>query len=46
MVKRLLALGLLLAAASCANLEPATPGQLPRGFSQPGSPFPYNSTGW
>jgi hypothetical protein len=35
---------LLLVLAGCAGME--NPAQLPRGFSQPGSPFPYNSTGW
>jgi hypothetical protein len=35
---------LLLFLAACAGID--NPQQLPRGFSQPGSPFPYNSTGW
>jgi len=43
-MKRLAALIVLLALASCAGME--TPEQLPRGFPQPGSPFPYNGTGW
>ena len=30
--------------SACAGME--NPEQLPRGFSQPGSPYPYNSTGW
>jgi len=29
---------------ACAGME--NPQTLPRGFTQPGSPFPYNSTGW
>ena len=33
----------LLAACAVPKKNPET---LPRGFSQPGSPFPYNSTGW
>jgi hypothetical protein len=39
---------LLLALAGCANMEVGVQqqGTLPRGFSQPGSPFPYNSPGW
>ena len=39
---------LLLALAGCANMEVGVQqqGTLPRGFSQPGSPFPYNSSGW
>jgi hypothetical protein len=39
---------LLLAIAGCANMEVGVQqqGTLPRGFSQPGSPFPYNSSGW
>jgi hypothetical protein len=42
-MKALIAIALLLLAA-CAGME--TPQQLPRGFSQPGSPFPYNAPGW
>jgi len=41
---RLIGLVVLLSLAACAGME--NPDQLPRGFSQPGSPFPYNSTGW
>ena len=44
LVKWLAVLLLLNQAACTAN--PTTPEQLPRGFSQPGSPFPYNSPGW
>ena len=36
---------LLLGLASCAE-NAIKPDQLPRGFPQPGSPFPYNSPGW
>jgi hypothetical protein len=42
---RLIAAILLLGLASCAE-NAIKPDQLPRGFPQPGSPFPYNSTGW
>ena len=39
---------LLLVLAGCANMEVGVQqqGTLPRGFSQPGSPFPYNASGW
>jgi hypothetical protein len=44
---RRVALILLLAATGCAALgPPPTPEQMPRGFSRPGSPYPYNSPGW
>ena len=36
---------LLLLVAAC-NGQPVAPDQLPRGFPQPGSPYPYNSPGW
>jgi hypothetical protein len=35
---------LLVLLTACAGME--NPEQLPRGFSQPGSPYPYNSPGW
>ena len=35
---------LLLFLAACGT--PPQQGPLPRGFSQPGSPFPYHRTGW
>jgi len=38
---------LLLALAGCADMQVGVQSQpAPRGFSQPGSPFPYNSPGW
>jgi len=44
---RTVALVLLVLAAGCAGLKkPTPPEQTPRGFPQPGSPFPYNSPGW
>jgi len=42
---RLTAALLLLGLAACET-NPVAPDQLPRGFPQPGSPFPYNSPGW
>ena len=47
-MKRLLPAILLLALAGCANFEVGiqTQGTLPRGFSQQGSPYPYNAPGW
>jgi hypothetical protein len=44
---RAAALVLALLLAGCAELKAGTPPeQMPRGFSQPGSPYPYNSPGW
>jgi hypothetical protein len=43
-MKTLLVAILLFVLAACAGME--NPEQLPRGFTQPGSPFPFNSTGW
>jgi hypothetical protein len=43
--QRLLVVILLVGLASCAQ-SAVTPDQVPRGFPQPGSPFPYNSPGW
>jgi hypothetical protein len=43
-MRRFIAAGVLVLLAACETLPQA--GPMPRGFSQPGSPFPYNSTGW
>ena len=43
---RLLLSILLLVLSGCAGMDSQSPQSLPRGFPQPGSPFPYNSTGW
>lgn len=45
MTRALFAALLMLGLAACPDM-PANPDPLPRGFSQPGSPFPYNGTGW
>jgi len=38
---------LLLSLAGCPDMEVRVQSEpMPRGFSQPGSPFPYNSPGW
>jgi hypothetical protein len=42
---RVIAAILLLGLASCVQ-KPVAPDQTPRGFPQPGSPYPYNSPGW
>jgi hypothetical protein len=44
---KLIAAALLFGLAACvATAPPAAPDALPRGFTQSGSPFPYNSPGW
>jgi len=47
MSRLLIAAILLLNLAGCPDMEIRVQSDaMPRGFSQPGSPFPYNSPGW